>query len=91
MTSGMISISQSSTSLTYVVIVQLHLHMVYFYRSLFDMQETYDQFLVRSSLLTNKLMSQGFQLSRLQATIFNICPYNLSLDHMLSDMFHTNR
>jgi hypothetical protein len=27
----------------------------------------YDQFLVRGSLLTNKLMSQGFQLSRLQA------------------------
>jgi hypothetical protein len=28
---------------------------------------TYDQFLVRVSLLTNKLMPQGFQLSRLQA------------------------
>jgi hypothetical protein len=28
---------------------------------------TYDQFLARGSLLTNKLMSQGFQLSRLQA------------------------
>jgi hypothetical protein len=27
---------------------------------------TYDQFSVRDSLLTNKLMSQGFQLSRLQ-------------------------
>jgi hypothetical protein len=27
----------------------------------------YDQFLVRGSLLTNKLMSQGFQMSRLQA------------------------
>ena len=29
MTNGMISISPSSTSLTYVVISQLHLHMVY--------------------------------------------------------------
>jgi hypothetical protein len=39
MTNGMILISPSSTSLTYVVIFQLHLHMVYIYRSLFDMQE----------------------------------------------------
>jgi hypothetical protein len=59
---------------------------------------TYDQFLVRDSLLTNKLMSQGFQMSSLRAAFrisngrYNnlICPYNLSLDHMLSDMFHTN-
>jgi hypothetical protein len=56
-------------------------------------------FLVRGSLLTNKLMSQGFQLSRLQAAFrklyghYNdlICPYNHSLSHMLSEMFHTNR
>jgi hypothetical protein len=39
MTNGMISNSPSSTSLTYVAIVQFHLHMVYIYRSLFDMQE----------------------------------------------------
>ena len=60
---------------------------------------TYDQFFVRGSLLTIKLMSQGFQLSHLQAALgklcghYNdvICPYNLSLDRMLSDMFHTNR
>jgi hypothetical protein len=60
---------------------------------------TYNQFLVRGSLLTNKLMSQGFQQSRLQAAFrefygrYNdrIYPYNLSLGHMLSDMFHTNR
>ena len=53
---------------------------------------TYDQFLVRGNLLTNKLISQGFQLSRSQATFrkfydrYNdlICPYNLSLGHMLS-------
>ena len=56
---------------------------------------TYDQFLVRGCLLTNKLMSQGFQLSRLQAAFrkfygrYNdlICPFNLSLGRMLSDMF----
>jgi hypothetical protein len=34
-----ISISPSSTSPTYVVIFQLHLHMAYIYRSLFDVQE----------------------------------------------------
>jgi hypothetical protein len=60
---------------------------------------TYDQFLFRGNLLTDKLMSQGFQLHRLQAAFckfdgrYNdlICPYNLSVCHMLSDMFHTNR
>jgi hypothetical protein len=60
---------------------------------------TYDQFLIQGSLLTNKLMSQGFQQSCLQADFckfsgrYNnlIYPYNLSLGHMLSDMFHTNR
>ena len=44
-------------------------------------------------------MSQRLQLSRLQAAFrkfygrYNdlICSYNLSLGHMLSDMFHTNR
>jgi hypothetical protein len=59
----------------------------------------YDKFLVRGNLLTDKLRSQGFQLSRLQAAFrkfygrYNdlICPYNLSLGHMLSDMLHTNR
>jgi hypothetical protein len=59
----------------------------------------YDQFLIRGNLLTGKLMSQGFQLSRLQAAFrkfygrYNdlICSYNLSLGHMLSDMFHINR
>jgi hypothetical protein len=60
---------------------------------------TYDQVLVRSSLLTNKLMLLGFQLNRLQAAFRKfygryrglVCSYNLSLGHMLSDMFHTNR
>ena len=40
MTNRIISISPSSTSLTYVVIFQLYLHMVYKYRSLFDVQES---------------------------------------------------
>jgi hypothetical protein len=54
----------------------------------------YDQFLNRGSLLTHKLMPQGFQMSRLQAAFRKfygryhdlICPYNLSLGHMLSDV-----
>jgi hypothetical protein len=60
---------------------------------------TYDQFLVLSSLQTNKLMSQEFQLSRFQAAFHKfycryndlICQYNLFWGHMLSDTFHTNR
>jgi hypothetical protein len=60
---------------------------------------TNNQFLVRGNLLTKKVMSQGFQLSRLQAAFrkfygrYNnlIYPYNLPLVHMLSDIFHTNR
>jgi hypothetical protein len=58
----------------------------------------YDQFSVRSNLLTDKLMSKVFQLFLLQGALckfygrYNdlICPYNLSLGHMLSDIFHTN-
>jgi hypothetical protein len=58
----------------------------------------YDQFLVRGSLLANKLMSQGFQMSRLQTAFCKfygrysdlIYPYNLSVGHMLSDVFHNN-
>jgi hypothetical protein len=60
---------------------------------------TYDQFFVRGSLLTNTLMSQGFQQSRLLAAFckfygrYNnlLYPNNLSSDRMLFDMFHTNR
>jgi hypothetical protein len=37
-------------------------------------------------------MSQGFQLFRLQAAFRKFYDrYNLSLGHMLFDMFHTNR
>jgi hypothetical protein len=59
----------------------------------------YDQFLLRGNLLTKKLMSQWFQMSRLQAVFrkfygrYNVLiySYNLSLGHKLSDMFHNNR
>jgi hypothetical protein len=60
---------------------------------------TYDQLLIQNSLLTNKLMSQGFLLSRLKAAFrkfysrYNdvVRQYGLSLDQMLSDVFHANR
>jgi hypothetical protein len=60
---------------------------------------TYDQFLIHDSLLTNKLMSQGFQQSHLQAAFYKfysryndlIYPCNLLSGHTLSDMFHTSR
>jgi hypothetical protein len=55
MTNGMISISPSSTSLTYLVIFQLHLHIVYIYCSLFDIQELARHtisFFIQGSLLT---------------------------------------
>jgi hypothetical protein len=68
MTNKMISISPSSASLTYVVIFHLHLHMVYIYRSFFVMQVLAQHFLVQGNLLTDKLMSQGFQLLRSQET-----------------------
>jgi hypothetical protein len=69
----MISISPLSTSLTYVAIFHLHLYMVY--TNVYILQliqyaracSTYDQFLIRGSLLTNKLMSKGFLKSCLQA------------------------
>jgi hypothetical protein len=59
---------------------------------------TYNQFLIRDSLLTNKLMSQGFLQPRLQAAFrkfygrYNdlVCQYDLPLGQMLSDVFHTN-
>jgi hypothetical protein len=62
-------------------------------------RSAYDQFLFRGNLLTKKLMSQGFQMFRLQSAFRKyycrysdlIYPCNLSLGHMLSDMFHNNR
>jgi hypothetical protein len=60
---------------------------------------TCSQFLVRGGMLTDGLVSRGFRLSRLRAAFRGfcgrcsdlICSYNLSLGHMLPDMFHTNR
>jgi hypothetical protein len=59
---------------------------------------TYDQFLSRSRLLTEKLMLQGFLQSRLMSAFHKfygryndlIYNYTLSLSHMLFDIFHTN-
>jgi hypothetical protein len=59
---------------------------------------TCDQSLIQGSLLTNKMMSQGFyslvyrQLfanCTVVTTIF--CQYNLPLYQIMSDVFHTNR
>jgi hypothetical protein len=50
---------------------------------------TYDQFLIRGSLLTNNLMSPGFLQSRLQVAYGK--SNGLYKWQILSDMFHTNR
>ena len=76
MTNGTISASPSSTSHIYVAIFHHHLHMVCMSLNLFDTQElvpTYDQFLNRGRLLTNKLLLQGFQESRLKAPFRKFC------------------
>jgi hypothetical protein len=56
---------------------------------------TYDQFLIGDRLLTNKLMSQEFLMSCLQAAFRRydgyddlVGQYNLSSGQMLSDVFH---
>ena len=59
---------------------------------------TYEQLLNRGRLLTYKLIIQGFLESRLMSAFrkfygrYNdlIHNYQLSLSHMLSDIFHTN-
>jgi hypothetical protein len=59
---------------------------------------TYDQFLGRGKLLTDKLMLQGFLQSRVMSALckcydrYNdlIHNYKLSLSHMLSGIFQTN-
>ena len=58
----------------------------------------YDQFLNRGRLLTDKLLLQGFQQSRLKAAFrkfygrYNnlVYQYDLSLSQMLSDVFHSH-
>ena len=57
----------------------------------------YENFLKRGQLLTNKLMLQGYNESRLKSSFrkfygcYNdlVCNYKLSLGHMLNDLFHT--
>jgi hypothetical protein len=59
---------------------------------------TYDQFLSLGRILTDKFALQGFLQSRLMSAFrkffgrYNglIYNYELSLSHMLSDIFHTN-
>jgi hypothetical protein len=98
MTNGTISISSLSTLLTYVAIFQTPstygvniLQLIWYAKAC----STYDQFLIRGSLLTNKLMSQGFLQTRLPAAFrkfhdchYNVCQYSLPLGQMLSDVFH---
>ena len=57
----------------------------------------YEDFSKQGKLLTNKLMLQGYNESRLKSSFrkfygrYNdlVCYYNLSLAHMLNDLFHT--
>ena len=57
----------------------------------------YEDFSKRGRLLTNKMMLQGYNESRLKSSFrkfygrYNdlVCGYNLSLAHMLNDLFHT--
>jgi hypothetical protein len=97
MIKGTISISPSSTSL----IPASPAYGVYISQLMRYSKacSAYDHFLLRDNLLTKKLMSQWFQMYRLQAAFRKfygrcndlIYSYNLSMGHMLSDMFHNNR
>jgi hypothetical protein len=57
----------------------------------------YEDFSKRGRLLTNKLMLQGYNESRLKSSFrklygrYNdlVCDYKLPLAHMLGDLFHT--
>ena len=57
----------------------------------------YEDFSKRGKVLTNKLMLQGYNESRLKSPFrkfygrYNnlVCDYKLSLVHMLNDLFHT--
>ena len=91
----MILTLQSSTFLFYVVTYHFRLLMVCISpsRACF----AYEDFSKRGRLLTNKLMLQGYNESRLKSSFrkfygrYNdlVCGYNLSLAHMLNDLFHT--
>jgi hypothetical protein len=57
----------------------------------------YEDFSIRGRLLTNKLMLQGYNESRLKLSFWKfygryndlVCDYKLPLAHMLNDLFHT--
>jgi hypothetical protein len=67
MTNVMISISPSSTFLTYEVIFQFHLHMVYIHRSLFDMQELAD---IRSVFVSRQSTDKQVDVTRVSTVLF---------------------
>jgi hypothetical protein len=51
----------------------------------------YEEFSKRGRLLTNKLMLQGYNKSRLKSSFhYNdlVCDYNLPLAHMLGDLYY---
>ena len=100
MTNVMILTLQSSTFLFYVVNVPLSpaygvyiSQLIRYARACF----AYEDFSKRGKLLTNKLMLQGYNESRLKSSFrqfygrYNdfVCGYNLSLAHMLNNLFHT--
>jgi hypothetical protein len=91
----MISISPSSTFLTYVAFSPAYgvysSQLIRYARACL----TYDQFLIRGSLLTNNLMSgvstisftgSFSQMLRLLQRSILVCQYNLPLGQMLSDV-----
>jgi hypothetical protein len=79
-------------------VIKLYIHVVFVFRGWFSVRELV-RHAIRGGLLADRLMSQGFLQSRLQAAFrkFNgryndlVCQYNLSFGQMLSDVFHTNR
>ena len=98
MTNWTISGSSSLTFHIYVAIFHHRLHMVCMSLNLFDTQDQYDQFLNRGRLLTDKLLLQGLQRSRLEAAFckfygrYNnlVYQYDLPLSQMLSGVFHSH-
>jgi hypothetical protein len=93
MTNGKISISPSSTFLTYEANANIPISPAYgvYMSQLIPYARacvTYDQFQIQDGLLTNKLMSQRFLQSHFYGHYKDlICKHNLPLHQMLSDIF----
>jgi hypothetical protein len=68
-------------------------HLIRYARACF----AHEDFSKRGKLLTNKLMLQGYNESRLKSSFLKfcsryndlVCDYKLSQSHMLNDLFHT--